>query len=87
VFASTDIACGSIYGPGAYCGVVAFAVSPSVLIEARCPRAGAHRLDGELMQGLAQEFGTNHRKWTRLDLPLCSVTGASPKNVKASSER
>ena len=46
-------------GQGAYCGVVAFAVSPLVLIEARCPRAGAHRLGGELMEGLAQEFGTN----------------------------
>jgi hypothetical protein len=44
---------------GAYCGVVAFAVSPSVLIEARCPKAGAHRLGAELMEGLAQEFGTN----------------------------
>jgi hypothetical protein len=46
-------------GQAAYCGVVAFAMSPLVLIEARCPRAGAHRLGGELMEGLAQEFGTS----------------------------
>jgi hypothetical protein len=38
--------------------MVAFAASTLVLIEARCPRAEAHRLGSELMEGLAQAFGT-----------------------------
>jgi hypothetical protein len=59
--------------------MVVFAASTLVLIEARCPRVGAHRLGGELMEGLAQEFGTSPSEVNPFRLATLLSDGRQPE--------
>ena len=65
-------------GERSYGAGVGFSFATLAFVKDRCPLRVMDGLAGELVESLTKEFERNRRRWTQLDLPLRSITGAIP---------